>query len=404
MSSALHTHNPDESTTGKHVPALDGVRGLAILGVLYCHLFWSNPYPVGSPLIRFFAQARAAGWIGVDLFFVLSGFLITGILYDTLPSLHFFRNFYARRVLRIFPLYYGFLLLLFLITSLRGEHWTHAIFGYLTYTENLSLTGQPLTDASWVNINHFWSLAIEEQFYLVWPLLVFLLKTRRRIAIAALIGVLVSLGIRTGFVLSGFTVSHPYSIYGWTPARLDGLCLGAILAMAIRSRFRQQVIAWSLPMLLTCCVLLGIVWHFDPAFEVLEQPMFSTWGLTLLAFAFTSLIAVCLKPGGFLQQLVSVRVLRFFGRYSYGLYVYHYTIASLIIYRLRPELLGRFGSKAISVIIPGLIATAVSVIVAWCSYTFYESRFLRLKEHFHDSSRRRKLEEFVQEPPAPALH
>ena len=404
MSSVDHSHGPDESTTGRHIPALDGVRGLAILSVLYCHLFWSNPYPVGSSLLRFFAQTRNAGWIGVNLFFVLSGFLITGILYDTLPSRHFFRNFYARRVLRIFPLYYGFLLLLILITSLRGEHWTRAIFGYLTYTENLPLTGQALTDAYWVNINHFWSLAIEEQFYLVWPLLVFLLRTRRRISIAAAFGVLASLGIRIGLVLSGFTVSHPYAIYGWTPTSLDGLCLGAILAMAIRSRFRRTVIAWSPLALLTCCVLLGIAWHLDPGFVVLGQPMFSTWGLTLLALTFTSLIAVCLKPGGFLEQFASAPALRFFGRYSYGLYVYHYTIGGLVISRLRPELLARFGSKALSIIIPGLIATGVSVAVAWCSFTFYESRFLRLKEYFHDSSRRRKLQEFVEERPAPALH
>src|ERR1700755_727763 len=96
---------PDESTTGKHIPALDGIRGLAILAVLYCHLFWSNPDPAGSVLVHFLARSREAGWIGVDLFFVLSGFLITGILYDTLSARHFFRNFYARRLLRIFPLY-----------------------------------------------------------------------------------------------------------------------------------------------------------------------------------------------------------------------------------------------------------------------------------------------------------
>lgn len=404
MNSSVHSPRPDESTTGKHVPALDGVRGLAILGVLYCHLLWSNPYPSGSRLIRFFAETRTAGWIGVDLFFVLSGFLITGILYDTLPSKHFFRNFYARRVLRIFPLYYGFLLLLILITWIRGEYWTRAIFGYLTYTENLPLKGQFLTNAYWVNINHFWSLAIEEQFYLVWPLLVFLLRTRRSIAIAASFGVLASLGIRTGLVLSGFTVTHPYAVYGWTPARLDGLCLGAILAMAIRSRYRDQVIAWAVPVLLTCGVLLGIVWHFDPGFVILEQPMFSTVGLTLLAVTFSGLIAASLKPFGWLQRIFSAGVLRFFGRYSYGLYVYHYTIGNLIIERIRPELLARSGSKALSVIVPGLIATAASVAVAWCSYTFFESRFLRLKEYFHDNSRRRKLQEFVQETQAPALH
>lgn len=355
-------------------------------------------------LVRFFAQTRAAGWIGVDLFFVLSGFLITGILYDTLQSKRFFRNFYARRALRIFPLYYGFLLLLFLITFVRGEHWTSGIFGYLTYTENLSLGSHQLTDASWVNINHFWSLAIEEQFYLVWPLLIFLLRTRRRIVIAAMCGVFASFGIRLGLVLSGLTVTYPYAIYSWTPARLDGLFLGAILAMAVRSRFRDRIINWSLPVLLFCCVLLALVWPFDPGFVVLDRPRISPWLLTLLGITFAGLVAVSLRAHGLFQQIFSAPALRFFGRYSYGLYIYHYTLGDLIISRLRPELLGRFGSKAISVIVPGLIATGVSLLAAWISYNIYESRFLRLKQHFHDTTRRRKLEEVVHDRRTPALH
>jgi peptidoglycan/LPS O-acetylase OafA/YrhL len=390
--------HPDESTTGKHLPALDGIRGLAILSVLYCHLFWSNPDPAGSPLLRFFAQLRAAGWIGVDLFFVLSGFLITGILYDTLPARRFFRNFYARRVLRIFPLYYGFFLLLLVITSIRGEHWSAiTLLQYLTYVANLPLSNQPpLTNGYWINVNHFWSLAVEEQFYLVWPLLVFLLRTRRRIAMAAVIGAGASLAVRLALVLSGATALHPYLVYSWTPARLDGLFLGGLLAIAVRSRFRQRVLAAAVPVLLSCCAVLVVVWFFDPAFEILGQPAFSTWGLTLLAFTFTSLIAACLRHDGWLQRFASARFLRFFGRYSYGLYIYHYTVGGLIISRLRPELLARFGSKALSVVVPGLIAAAASVAVSWCSFNFFESRFLLLKRKFHDSSPRPKLHEVAE--------
>jgi peptidoglycan/LPS O-acetylase OafA/YrhL len=83
----------DESTTGRHIPALDGLRGTAVLMILFFHLYWSNTDPVGNALVRFVAHMRALCWVGVDLFFVLSGFLLTGILYDTLSSTHFFRNF-----------------------------------------------------------------------------------------------------------------------------------------------------------------------------------------------------------------------------------------------------------------------------------------------------------------------
>ena len=97
-----------------HIPALDGVRGVAVLLVLAYHLLWANSH-TANRVAFWLLKFREAGWIGVDLFFVLSGFLITGILYDTLNDTHFFRNFYLRRVLRIFPLYYGVLLLVLLV-------------------------------------------------------------------------------------------------------------------------------------------------------------------------------------------------------------------------------------------------------------------------------------------------
>jgi len=390
------TNRPDDSTTGKHIPALDGVRGLAILAVLYCHVFWSNPDPAGSIVVHFLARSREAGWVGVDLFFVLSGFLITGILYDTMSSRHFFRNFYARRLLRIFPLYYGFFALLFIITFFRGERWFAGVFTYLTYTENLFLRPLAVTNAYWININHFWSLAIEEQFYLVWPLLIFLLRTRRRIAVAATAGVLTSLTIRTLLVVTGFTLRYPFSVFSWTPSRLDGLFLGALLAIAVRSRFHHEVLRWSVPVLIAGCILLGVFFRFDPGLDALALPLFTTLGLTLLALTFAALIAACLRPRSLLQRFSSNATLRFFGRYSYGLYVYHYTISGLVITYLRPALLGHTGSKAVALIASGLVALLISVAVAWCSYTFFESRFLQLKRRFHDTSSRPKLQELVQ--------
>jgi len=389
---------PDSSTTGRHIPALDGVRGLAIVAVLICHLFWSNNDPAGGPLVRFIAQARAAGWVGVDLFFVLSGFLITGILYDTLPDRHFFKNFYARRMLRIFPLYYGFFALLFLITIPAGYHWHLTVFRYLTYTDNiLFVFNGPITDVPWININHFWSLMVEEQFYIVWPLMVFLLQSRRRIAIAAAVGILASFLTRLAVVHTGAEIGHFSLLTSWTPARLDSLFSGALLSMIVRSRFRERAITAAVPIMLFSLVVIGVIWIRSSGFVPDVGTPVATWGVLMLSIGFAAFVAASLRHGSVFQRFTSGSILRFFGRYSYGIYVYHYTIADLINGHLRPVVLAHSGSKFLSVLLPGLLGGMISVAVAWLSFTFYEKRFLMLKSRFHDHSRRSKLHDVIPE-------
>jgi peptidoglycan/LPS O-acetylase OafA/YrhL len=396
---------PDSSTTGRHIPALDGVRGIAIVAVLICHLFWSNMRPEGGPMTQFIAQSRAAGWVGVELFFVLSGFLITGILYDTLQDTHFFRNFYARRVLRIFPLYYGVFALLLIITAIRGEYWTSALFGYLTYTQNLHLKGALLTNANWININHFWSLMVEEQFYFVWPLLVFLLRSIRRISIAAASIAIGSLVLRLILVHAGLEGASPYLLYAWTPCCLDAISLGALLSMAVRSRFHERVQTLALPVLIGCIAIILAIWFRCGDFVPDAGAPVTTWGTFFLSLGFAAFIAATLRAGSVFERTASNATLRFFGRYSYGLYVYHYTIAGLIVSRLRPWVNYHFSSKFLGVLFPGLAALATSVLVAWLSFKFYESRFLLLKKRFQDHSRRPKLHEVIIEAQRPpALH
>ena len=167
-----------------HLPALDGVRGLAVLGVLLLH-FIGNMQPQDA-LERALVTVTKYGSYGVELFFVLSGFLITGILYDARNKPHYFRNFYMRRLLRIFPLYYGVLALVFLVAPLipllqgptldylverQAWAWLYAVNIYIAKHGDWSLS----------YLDHFWSLAIEEHFYLFWPLVVFLLARRPRL-------------------------------------------------------------------------------------------------------------------------------------------------------------------------------------------------------------------------------
>ena len=168
---------PPAPPARRHIPVLDGLRGLAVVLVLLFHLdrlsgaAWPD---------RVLARLFGAGWVGVDLFFVLSGFLITGILVDTAAQRNFFRNFYARRALRIFPLYYALLVVGFAVYPtfapaihadrdwrlfLDGQWW---FWSYLANIRLAAVGGAPM------NFGHLWSVAIEEQFYLVWPLLLLL--------------------------------------------------------------------------------------------------------------------------------------------------------------------------------------------------------------------------------------
>ena len=195
---------PENARLRGHLVALDGVRGLAILMVLLVH-FVANMQPT-TQVERTIVLVTGYGNYGVDLFFVLSGFLITGILYDGRNKPHYFRNFYMRRLLRIFPLYYGVLAFVFflapLIPLLRGPTLDYLVenqaWAWL-YAVNIHVAKHGEWSLSY--INHFWSLAIEEHFYLFWPLVVFMLAGRPRLLIAA------SLGLSLGAMVARLTGS-----------------------------------------------------------------------------------------------------------------------------------------------------------------------------------------------------
>ncbi len=209
------------------VPALDGLRGIAVLAVIFCHL--SDYYPEQNAAKIFLH----AGWCGVDLFFVLSGFLITGILLDTRRAQNYFRAFYARRVLRIFPVYYATLLSVLAIAHFFPKlnsvlPIAHDRIFYFFYLNNW----WPLLKDSWhANIiGHFWSLAIEEQFYLVWPFLVWLLS-RKQMETAAIAGIVLAPVIRFAIYAhygeARDIVENPF-------CRMDSLLIGALLASLVR--------------------------------------------------------------------------------------------------------------------------------------------------------------------------
>jgi len=186
----------DRALERGHILALDGLRGVAILLVIACH-FVSNLHIVGDGPAWIIVALAQAGWTGVDLFFVLSGFLITGILVDARGSNTYFRAFYARRALRILPAYYGFLFAIFVLLPLlnlgAGDNYMlarqHQGWYWLHLTNLMIAIGEIPGRGPYPN-TLFWSLAVEEQFYFIWPAIVALCSTRtlRRVCIAGVIG------------------------------------------------------------------------------------------------------------------------------------------------------------------------------------------------------------------------
>ena len=210
---------------GRHISALDGIRGVAVLLVLIFHVFQVEPAP-SHPLLRMGYAATLFGQTGVDLFFVLSGFLITGILLDTKSSRRYFVNFYGRRTLRILPLYYGSLVVFLVVLPRLVDFHASGIppIWFWTFSTNVAVT-QGLDPGE---LGHYWTLAIEEQFYLVWPLVVFALGrvALMRVCMASLVA---------AAALRMFVESRGISCFMITFCRIDTLLLGALLALVARS-------------------------------------------------------------------------------------------------------------------------------------------------------------------------
>lgn len=379
--------NPDSTVgrraTSTHVYALDGVRGLAVLGVMASHLF-PGTYMAGGLFVRVVGRTFEFGARGVDLFFVLSGFLITGILYDSLDDGGFFRKFYARRCLRIFPLYYGVLLVLFVLTPLLGIEWHRMQWSLIFYLQNTSIV-TPIWDF-WMphglNLGHFWSLAVEEQFYLIWPLAVFFIRDRKKLLIACAALSLGALLLRFYFAFH----DTPYQFINCgTWFRADSLLAGAALALLIRGSMREamsrygHVVFWGAAFVLGLLNILGIFIERQARWTSDFDASYLAMQYTVMALGCAGLIAWCLRTSSVASSIFENRLLRWFGRYSYGLYVLHLVAFGFLLHTFRGWLEHFTSDKLAIVVISGLLVFAVSVVAAYASYHLYEKPLLRLK-------------------------
>ncbi len=367
-----------------YFPALDGVRAVAFLLVFLQH-YLNLPW----------------GWTGVDLFFVLSGFLITGILYDTRDRPHRVRDFYVRRTLRIFPLFYGLCMLLLALTPVAHWQWNRYWVAWPLFLGNVLRFLHPFdTDPGYLAatvgaltsgdqrvtlfLGHLWSLAVEEQFYLVWPAVVFLVRDRRRLVAICLAVIVITPVLR---VVAFDHLPHRFAEldlnYSFTPLRMDAFLMGGLAALLLRGRWSERVIGavrWGGGALAAvAAVFLSLTlrrhgyllpaWHY-------------TWGLSVVDLLAMTLVMMAVVPGSWIYRALSFQPLRWLGRLSYGAYVFHVIAGQGI--RHVAEAVGRSAPliAAHARLTSALLALVTTVPLAWLTFHFFESPFLNLKRRF----------------------
>jgi peptidoglycan/LPS O-acetylase OafA/YrhL len=375
------------STRERFYPALDGLRAFAIGGVMLLHYLAAAP-TLPTIFGRALHEMAAVGMYGVDLFFVLSGFLITGILFDSRDSPSYFRTFYIRRVLRIFPLYYvalvavGIVLPVIVPETFGWAPGSKMSLGWFwTYLANWPLAMHGW-QASPRTLGHFWTLAIEEQFYLVWPAVVWL-TGRRRLFVVCVAMLVVASGLRAVLTY----VWRPLSLIEVaTFTRMDGLLLGAIVAVwwsGPRTVARWRGWPWwtlavSLSALVPLAVWRGGLALGDNAVLIVGLPLIVAFCAALLALTLLS------ERESRLVRGLSSRPLRFVGKRSYALYVLHYPIlAGLNAVGLTVSgLMPRLHSLLLSELTILLVNSAAAMGAATVSWRLLEGPFLRLKSRF----------------------
>ncbi|MFN6131212.1 MAG: acyltransferase family protein [Planctomycetota bacterium] len=361
---------------GSHCLELDGVRGIAIL-LVTLYRFIKEWDPSAHWLLGLGKKYCDLGERGVDLFFVLSGFLITGILLQTKTSEGYFKNFIIRRALRIFPLYFTSLVVcLFVLPLLMGTQVFDLPrsnqFFLWTYTSNVYM--------AWTNtwcfgpLDHFWSLAVEEHFYLVWPAIVYCLSSKALLRLA--IGMIVGVGAARMF----FTLRPEcgVAVDALTLFRCDALAMGAMLAVLLKHGLSadqvNRVAKWVLPLL----VVAGFAVVFSGK-RLLGIPH-SLWGCIWVA----AMAVVVTRPRSHrLSHCLRASWLQWLGRYSYGMYVVQLPLVTMLPLSFAAEHWNRIGLSPVLFGIAYVSALfAMTCVIAMASFHLLEKPFLKMKRWF----------------------
>jgi peptidoglycan/LPS O-acetylase OafA/YrhL len=345
--------------------------------VITFHVGSSEP----STVLPHVAQCLGFGWCGVDLFFVLSGFLITGILLDTKGTPQAWRNFYARRVLRIFPLYYLTLVVYFHLLpaaahllSRHGRYLRTEEAWYWLYVCNWS----PSLGMAHEQLTHLWSLSIEEQFYVFWPLLVFSLS-RRRVELLCTAMIVLTPCIRMAGILT-VADSGPL-LYRNTLCRIDTLAFGALCALLVREPLHLRVALRARPILLTAAGI-GVAVSIAMGGTSSYRPPMNVIGFTSLAILFAYFVLWAQEGGAGVRAVLRSSGMRSIGKYSYAMYIFHVPIVAAV--RRGFDVSRTHDPLGFGVLLAAEIAAAAALSYAggFISWRLFENRFLQLKSRF----------------------
>jgi len=376
------------------IPELDGLRGIAILSVMVWHYFYFHPasdhHPVGWAREAYvhFERFLGLGWSGVDLFFVLSGFLIGGILLNARSSPNYFSTFYLRRFFRIVPIYYFCVAVYLVVWGLffvyERSSWVigspgawKGILGHFLFLQNLGIFENSGLARIWLTPT--WSLAVEEQFYLIAPFVVRKFDERfllRFLAVVAVLAPLLRLGIRHYYGLP----RGAYAAYILMPCRADSLAVGMLIALLWRRQAWQEWVklnSRAIGLLVGVLFAGAIFLTFDYPDRYL--PLTQILGHSWLALLFGGVLVLALAcPNTKLASYLRTEALRKWGRISYCVYLIHQTIHFLI-----RSILG--ASETVSdwrLLVAPALAIPVTYFIASLSWRFFEEKMLRIGQQF----------------------
>ena len=390
-------------STGTRVDALDGLRAIAILLVLLWHLTPNHNSNQGLRSIVF--KMADLGWSGVDLFFVLSGFLITGILLRAKASDGPLRHFLMRRILRILPAYYLALCLVFLVLpfvlrlypipniSAQAPYWLYVSNMFQESAPQLAGEGSPLL-AGLFSIGHFWSLAAEMQFYALWPLVIY----RFTSGLVWKVGLIAFVLVVMGRIVSVMMDVDPWVTFAWLPFRADGLIVGSLIAVAINAGVRyDQVRSVLLLTVVVGSVFALLVTWFDmasgPLWKTKEYPQIYFVLRPILPCVLSLLYGAVHWVGlqrNWLSAFLGSPVFKPLALYSYGIYIIHNLLKPVFEKSFGPQILVQWtGGQDAPIYLYFVLASSVSFVLAMASYHLFEIHFLRLKSNFPVSAKRR---------------
>jgi peptidoglycan/LPS O-acetylase OafA/YrhL len=362
------------SAATRRIPELDGLRGVAILMVISFHYINNQLLAASQPVGKWLAFATSFGWVGVDLFFILSGFLIGTILISNSGSSNYFKTFFIRRLVRIVPNFYLLLVVWFLVASLPSIRDNYFLAGnmviplwsYFLLVNNIFMAVYDNLGNSALSIT--WSIGIEEQFYIVFPFLVFYINRKILPYILILLFVLAAI-VRLQF-------SHWIPPYVLLPARMDGLSLGVLISywyIQNGLEFFRRNAGYLLLVMALVIFLCGVFYRIYGDLGVFKHSLFAIFFGGCLIFALT-------KRESWFAYILRNKVLIWIGTISYSLYLFHYLILGLV-HHIAGNTEG-IGINGVPDIMLSLVAFGLSIIVAWGVFKGLEAPMVRLGKKY----------------------